>query len=185
MVRQRAFSKRIVELMTRYTNQQLTSAEVIAELAREVAVEGNRGARFEPPLSEGELAFYDAVALNEFAVQEQGEGVLADIPPHWAIGTFPADGPDGLVRGVYSLFEFTSDWTRAWWQTLVWKHLHSWTVARSVSQQPREPAQLSGLRAKSRDQAEPSKRREGASVRPCCANRARWSPRGRVRPGVV
>lgn len=32
VIRQRAFSERITELMTKYTNQQLTSAEVIAEL---------------------------------------------------------------------------------------------------------------------------------------------------------
>jgi type I restriction enzyme R subunit len=46
MVRQRAFSERIAELMRKYTNQQLTSAEVIAELvdmAKEVAAERNRG----------------------------------------------------------------------------------------------------------------------------------------------
>ena len=76
------FSEKIKELMNRYTNQQLTSAEVIAELielAKEVAAEGNRGARFAPPLSSGELAFYDAVALNESAVEIQGEDVLAQI----------------------------------------------------------------------------------------------------------
>ncbi len=82
VIRQRAFSERITELMRKYTNQQLTSAEVIAELvelAREVAREGNRGARFTPPLNSDELAFYDAVALNESAVEVQGEGVLAAI----------------------------------------------------------------------------------------------------------
>jgi len=82
IVRQRAFSERLLELMTRYTNAQLTSAEVIAaliEVAHEVAAEGNRGARFTPPLSEDELAFYDAVASNASAVEVQGEGVLADI----------------------------------------------------------------------------------------------------------
>ncbi len=82
VVRQRAFSERITELMRKYTNQQLTSAEVIAELielAREVAAEGNRGARFSPPLGVDELAFFDAVAQNESAVAEQGEGVLAQI----------------------------------------------------------------------------------------------------------
>jgi type I restriction enzyme R subunit len=82
MVRQRAFSGRITELMNKYTNQQLTSAEVIAELvelAKEVAAEASRGAHFTPPLNEDELAFYDAVALNESAVEEQGECVLADI----------------------------------------------------------------------------------------------------------
>ena len=82
VVRQRAFSERIAELMRRYTNQQLTSAEVIAELiemAREVAAEGNRGQHFSPPLSHDELAFYDAVAQNESAVEFQGEDVLAQI----------------------------------------------------------------------------------------------------------
>jgi type I restriction enzyme, R subunit len=82
LVRQRAFSERIAELMKKYTNQQLTSAEVIAELvelAKEVAAEGNRGARFSPALNSDELAFYDAVAQNESAVEVQGEGVLADI----------------------------------------------------------------------------------------------------------
>lgn len=82
LVRQRAFSERIKELMNRYTNQQLTSAEVIAELialAKEVAAEGDRGKRFTPPLSEDELAFYDAVSENGSAVELQGEDVLATI----------------------------------------------------------------------------------------------------------
>lgn len=82
LVRQRSFSDRVSELMRKYTNQQLTSAEVIAELiamAKEVAAEGNRGQRFTPPLSHDELAFYDAVADNESAVEFQGEEVLAQI----------------------------------------------------------------------------------------------------------
>ena len=82
LVRQRAFSDRLTELMTKYTNQQLTSAEVIAaliELAQEVAAESDRGRRFDPPLSEDELAFYDAVSQNESAVELQGEEVLATI----------------------------------------------------------------------------------------------------------
>jgi type I restriction enzyme R subunit len=82
LVRQRAFSDRITELMRRYTNQQLTSAEIIAELiamAKEVAAENNRGKQFTPPLSDDELAFYDAVSTNEAAVQIQGEDVLATI----------------------------------------------------------------------------------------------------------
>ncbi|GAA2954396.1 type I restriction endonuclease subunit R [Glutamicibacter bergerei] len=81
-IRQRAFSERITDLMIKYTNQQLTSAEVIAELvalAKEVAAEANRGQHFSPPLDHDELAFYDAVALNESAVTEQGEDMLAEI----------------------------------------------------------------------------------------------------------
>lgn len=82
VIRQRAFSERLTNLMRRYTNQQLTSAEVIAELiemAKEVAAEAKRGANFSPPLSHDELAFYDAVAQNESAVEVQGEDVLAQI----------------------------------------------------------------------------------------------------------
>ncbi len=82
VVRQRAFAERITELMNKYTNQQLTSAEVMAELlemAAEVNAESNRGSKFSPPLNEDELAFYDAVSQNESAVLEQGDDVLARI----------------------------------------------------------------------------------------------------------
>jgi type I restriction enzyme, R subunit len=82
VVRRRAFSDRVAELMTRYTNQQLTSAEVIAELiavARDVAAEARRGGTFDPPLQTDELAFYDVVSLNESAVDVLGSGILADI----------------------------------------------------------------------------------------------------------
>ncbi len=76
VIRQRAFSERVAELMAKYTNQQLTSAEVIAELvalAKEVAAEADRGEKFTPPLAADELAFYDAVASNESAVDVMGE----------------------------------------------------------------------------------------------------------------
>jgi type I restriction enzyme R subunit len=82
VIRERAFSARIAELMNKYTNQQLTSAQVMAELvalATEVLEESNRGAHFTPPLSSDELAFYDAVSQNDSAVDVQGEGILANI----------------------------------------------------------------------------------------------------------
>jgi type I restriction enzyme R subunit len=82
VIRERAFSARIAELMNKYTNQQLTSAQVMAELvalAAEVLEESNRGAHFTPPLSSDELAFYDAVAQNDSAVDVQGESILANI----------------------------------------------------------------------------------------------------------
>lgn len=81
-LRQQAFSDRITELMRKYTNQQLTSAEIIAELielAKDIVAEGSRGAKFTPPLDQDELAYFDAVATNESAVDVMGEGVLADI----------------------------------------------------------------------------------------------------------
>ena len=81
-VRSKLFSERINELMARYTNQQLTAAEVIAELiemAKEVVAEADRGRRFDPPLESDELAFYDVVTQNESALDVMGDDVLAQI----------------------------------------------------------------------------------------------------------
>ena len=82
LVRQRAFSQKLQELMIKYTNSQLTSAEVIAalvEVAKEVQAESQRGQRFDPPLGDHELSFYDAVAQNESALHDMGEDTLAQI----------------------------------------------------------------------------------------------------------
>ena len=82
IVRQQSFSDRLAELMRQYTNQNLTAAQIIAEvvaLAKEVSADARRGEGFTPPLKSDELAFYDAVAQNESAVTEMGDSVLADI----------------------------------------------------------------------------------------------------------
>lgn len=81
-VRRKLFSERISDLMTRYTNQQLTAAEIIAELvemAKEVVAESDRGQRFDPPLHTNELAFYDVITENEAALDVMGDDVLAQI----------------------------------------------------------------------------------------------------------
>lgn len=82
VVRQQSFSDQLTDLMRRYTNQNLTAAQIIAELvklAQEVSKDAQRGSDFSPPLNNDELAFYDAVAQNESAVNEMGDSVLADI----------------------------------------------------------------------------------------------------------
>ena len=81
-VRAKQFSERIRELMNRYTNQQLTSAEVIAELielSKEIVAESNRGEQFSPPLSNDELAFYDVMATNGSDGEVLEDDVLAQI----------------------------------------------------------------------------------------------------------
>lgn len=81
-IRERAFSQRIQELMYKYKNQQLTAAEVmarVAEIIKEAREEGRRGEHFDPPLSEDELAFYDALAENQAAQELQGDSKLAEI----------------------------------------------------------------------------------------------------------
>lgn len=83
VVRHESFSERLNDLMKRYMLQQLTSAQVIAELAamaREVVAEASRGKRFDPPLNHAELAFYDAVAHRDMAeLMAGGDDTLADI----------------------------------------------------------------------------------------------------------
>lgn len=82
-VRHAMFSERINKLMARYTNQQLTAAQVISELvelAKEVVEEANRGNQFEPPLHTDELAFYDMLAReDDTAIDVMGSDTLAVI----------------------------------------------------------------------------------------------------------
>jgi len=82
VVRQQSFSDRLLALMRKYTNQNLTAAEIIAELvamAKEVAADADRGQHFDPKLSTDELAFFDAVAAKDSVKDLMGEGKLADI----------------------------------------------------------------------------------------------------------
>jgi restriction endonuclease HindI-like protein len=83
VVRHESFAERLDEVMRRYMLQQLTSAQVIAELAapaREVAAEARRGERFDPPLSHAELAFYDAIGHRDMATLiAGGDDTLAKI----------------------------------------------------------------------------------------------------------
>jgi type I restriction enzyme R subunit len=82
LVRQRVFSERLGEVMLRYTNSQLTAADVLLrlwELAQDISAEAARGQQFHPPLGRDELATYDAIADNASALDVLGQDVLADI----------------------------------------------------------------------------------------------------------
>jgi type I restriction enzyme R subunit len=80
LVAQRRFSDWLLEAMRRYTNNALTTAEIITELvalANEIHADRDRARAL--GLDEDELAFYDAVATNESAVRELGTNRLAMI----------------------------------------------------------------------------------------------------------
>lgn len=82
LVRQQAFSDRVAGVINRYTNGQLTSAEVLLELyqtAEDIAEEARRGEEFDPPLGTDELAVYDAVASNASATDVLTQPVLGQI----------------------------------------------------------------------------------------------------------
>jgi type I restriction enzyme R subunit len=82
VVRQESFAARLEQLMRRYQVENLSSAQIIAELvelAQQVSAEHDRGKQFDPPLSDAELAFYDAVCSSPSAVEQMAKGTLADI----------------------------------------------------------------------------------------------------------
>jgi type I restriction enzyme R subunit len=77
VVQTRAFSDRLEDAIARYHTNAITTAQVIQELielAKEIRAARMRGE--EEGLSEDEIAFYDALAENESAVQVMGDEQL-------------------------------------------------------------------------------------------------------------
>ena len=77
VVETRAFSERLQDAIARYHSNALTTAEVLQaliELARDIRAARSRGE--ESGLSDEEIAFYDALAENESAVQVMGDEKL-------------------------------------------------------------------------------------------------------------
>ena len=80
LVQYKSFSKMLTETVKRYKKKAITSAEAIETLlglAREMREAYRRGE--ELGLSEGELAFYDALEVNDSAVKILGDEVLKNI----------------------------------------------------------------------------------------------------------
>ena len=77
VVQTRAFSRRLEEAIARYHSNAITTAEVIQELiglARDIRAAHQRGE--EEGLSQEEIAFYDALAQNESAIEVMGNDHL-------------------------------------------------------------------------------------------------------------
>ena len=77
VVQTRAFSQRLEEAIARYHSNAITTAEVLQELidlAKDIRAAHQRGE--EEGLSQEEIAFYDALAQNESAVEVMGNDHL-------------------------------------------------------------------------------------------------------------
>ena len=77
VVETRAFSERLDDAISRYHNNAITTAEVLQELirlAKDISAAHRRGE--EEGLSQDEIAFYDALAQNESAVEVMGDEKL-------------------------------------------------------------------------------------------------------------
>ena len=80
LVQSRSFAQMLEQTIQRYQNRSIEAAQVIAELidlAREIRSAQNRGEDL--GLSEDELAFYDALEVNDSAVQLIGDETLQAI----------------------------------------------------------------------------------------------------------
>ncbi len=91
LVESRQFSEMLSATMLRYQNRSIDSAKVLAELvelARQMQAARERGEDL--GLSEGELAFYDAIVQNDAAVLELGDDVLRQIA-HELVATVKAN----------------------------------------------------------------------------------------------
>ena len=80
VVQARSFAEMLEETIRRYQNRAVEAAQVIEELiglAREMREANARGERL--GLSDDELAFYDALGVNDSAVQVLGDETLRDI----------------------------------------------------------------------------------------------------------
>ncbi|MCX7782499.1 MAG: type I restriction endonuclease subunit R [Meiothermus sp.] len=80
LIESRAFSEKLQAALNKYQNRTIETAQVIEELialARELREARNRGERL--GLSEDELAFYDALEVNDSAVQVMGDEALKTI----------------------------------------------------------------------------------------------------------
>ena len=80
VVEARSFAEMLEQTIRRYQNRAVEAAQVIEELigiARELREASARGEAL--GLSDGELAFYDALGVNDSAVQVLGDETLRDI----------------------------------------------------------------------------------------------------------
>src|SRR5207244_122790 len=80
IVQGKSFMEMLDKTIKRYTNKSVEAAQVIEELielARKVREEKNRGKQ--QNMTEDELAFYDALGVNDSAVQVLGNEILRKI----------------------------------------------------------------------------------------------------------
>lgn len=80
LAQSRKFSEMLEDAIRKYKNNLLTAAQVIEELiliAKEIKVSDNRAV--DMGLSEYEVAFYDALAVNESAKQVMGDNTLREL----------------------------------------------------------------------------------------------------------
>jgi type I site-specific restriction-modification system R (restriction) subunit len=77
LVQSQVFSEKLKKTLNAYHNRAIATQEVIEELiklAKELDAAGKRGKQL--GLTDGEVAFYDALAANESAVQAMGDAKL-------------------------------------------------------------------------------------------------------------
>jgi type I restriction enzyme, R subunit len=147
VVQTRAFSERLEDAVARYHANAITTAEVLQELirlAKDIRAARQRGE--EQGLSEDEIAFYDALAENESAVQMMGDdklkviahelliNMLKNISVDWAHRDSARARMRVLVRRILRKYGYPPDLQDAAIQTVLQQAealSSGWTVDRS------------------------------------------------------
>jgi hypothetical protein len=75
------------------------------------------------PVGQGSFSAHLSLASHDLAVdphlvEEVGEYLAA----------LPVTPPEEFTADVFSLYAFRSDWAGHWWNTLTWRHIHSWKL---------------------------------------------------------
>jgi type I restriction enzyme R subunit len=99
VVQSRKFSELLQDSLTRYRNRAIETAQVIEELiamAKQFQAAANRGEQL--GLNADELAFYDALAMNEASVRELGDETLRKIAQELTTKLRASNSVDWYVR---------------------------------------------------------------------------------------
>jgi len=132
VVQTRAFSERLEDAIARYHSNAITATQVLQkliELAKDIRAARQRGE--EAGLSEEEIAFYDALAENESAVQVMGDAQLRiiahellksvknNVTIDWAYREAPRARMRILVKRILRKYGYPPDLQKAAVQTVL------------------------------------------------------------------
>lgn len=149
VVQTKAFSERLEDAVARYHANAITTAEVLQELiqlAKDIRAARQRGE--EQGLSEDEIAFYDALAENESAIQMMGDDKLKliahellvslreNVSVDWAHRDSARARMRVLVKRILRKYGYPPDLQDAAVQTVLQQAealSSSWTVSRGGS----------------------------------------------------
>jgi len=137
LVKSRSFAKMLGDTIKKYQNRTIEAAQVIAELvdlAKKIRAEKERGEDI--GLSPEEVAFYDALCVNESAIKELGDSTLMQIAKEMVIMLRKNTTIDWMIK------ENVQAKLRVYVKKLLWKYNYPPDKQESATQTVLEQANL-------------------------------------------